>query len=456
MKKKFDLTQGPILETLTKLALPIMGSAFIQMAYNLFDMYTVGNLGYKSIAAVGTASFYVMISFSIIILTRIGAEVHVAQSLGRKDIHAAKRYTVAALQLAVFFAVLYMILGILFQNSLIGFFNLNDALVINLAKEYLTIMIFAMPFMFLNNIMTGLFNAGGLSSFPFVASFIGLIVKILSNIFLVLGAFSIPSLGVRGAAIGTIIAQVATFLILVFLMIKNKTEYLRVNVFKGSEMAYKLNILKLGAPAALQNFIFTFISMFIGRIVAVAGVEAVSVQRIGAQIESVSWMTANGFATALSAFVGQNYGAKKYDRLKAGFFTGTKIVAGIGLFATLLLMLMPRQLFMIFVKEPEFVIKMGIDYLIILGISQFFQSLEISTNGAFNGVGKTHIPSIIGIIFQTARIPAALLLMKTTLGINGVWWAISISTVFKGTIGVLTFYFLVIRRINHKEELNGN
>ena len=453
MNKKFDLTEGPILGTLTKLALPIMGSAFIQMAYNLYDMYTVGNLGYKSVAAVGTASFYIMISFALVVLTRIGAEVHVAQSLGRKDINNAKNYATAAMQLAIFTAIIYMILGFLFQDYLIGFFNLNDAGVIEIAKNYLTIMIFSIPLLFINIILTGLFNAGGHSSVPFIASGIGLIVKIISNIILVFGGLGVKSFGVKGAAYGTIIAQVITFIVLIILLLITKTEYLKINIFKPLNNEYRMAILKLGAPAAIQNLIFTFISMIIGRIVAHFGVEAVSVQRIGAQIESVSWMTANGFATALSAFIGQNYGAKKNDRLVKGFYIGTKIVALIGLFATILLMVFPRQLFTIFIPEPEFVVKMGVDYLIILGISQFFQSLEISTNGAFNGVGKTHIPSIIGIVLQVARIPAAQILMTTSLGITGVWWAISMSTVLKGIIGVTTFYFLVIRKIKKSERI---
>lgn len=455
MSKKFDLTKGPIFSTLTKLALPIMGSAFIQMAYNLFDMYCVGNLGYKSVAAVGTASFYIMLSFSIVILTRIGAEVHVAQSLGRKDIESAKTYSTTALQLALITALIYAVLGFIFQNQLIGFFKLNDPSVIELAKQYLTIIILSIPFLFLNNIMTGLFNAGGLSHLPFYGALFGLIVKIIANIFFVLGFGNFFNLGVKGAALGTVVAQIATFLILLVLLIINKTEYLQVNVFRPLNTLYAKNIMKLGFPAAIQNFIFTLISMVIGRIVAVAGVEAVSVQRIGAQIESVSWMTASGFSTALSAFVGQNFGAKKYDRLVEGFIVGTKIVAGIGLFATLLLMLLPRQLFTIFIDKPEYVVNMGVSYLIILGISQFFQSLEISTNGAFNGVGKTHIPSIIGIILQGARIPAALILMKTALGINGVWWAISMSTVLKGIIGLIVFYILVIKKIKNGENIEN-
>ena len=91
---------------------------------------------------------------------------------------------------------------------------------------------------------------------------------------------------------------------------------------------------------------------------------------------------------------------------------------------------------------------MGVNYLVILGLSQLFQSFEISTEGAFSGLGLTKISSGVNIFFQAMRIPAALFLMKTSLGINGIWWAISLSTVFKGTVGVFLFYWIVIRRLN--------
>ncbi|MDP4381066.1 MATE family efflux transporter, partial [Escherichia coli] len=80
-----------------------------------------------------------------------------------------------------------------------------------------------------------------------------------------------------------------------------------------------LNITKLGMPACLENGLFTIFSMVIGRIIAQWGATAIAVQKVGSQIEAISWMTAGGFATALTTFIGQNYGAKKPERIKKGF-----------------------------------------------------------------------------------------------------------------------------------------
>ncbi|NLB22823.1 MAG: MATE family efflux transporter [Clostridium sp.] len=453
MQKKIDLTEGNILKTLTRLALPIMGSSFIQMAYNLFDMKFVGSISYGAVTAVGTATFFMMLSQGLIMLCRVGAEVHVAQSLGKGDEKGASMYAETAMKLAIVLGLSYSFLGFLFSQKFIDFFNISDPEVVTMGVQYMEIMVLSLPIMFINFLLIGIFNAGGYSDVPFLANAAGVVVKISMSWSLINGAFGLPALGVRGSALSTILAQGTTFVILLLFLKKRKDEYLQMNLLSPFRWEYAKRIVKVGGPAAVQSFAFSLISTFIGRIVSTASVKAASVQRIGAQIESVSWMTSSGFATALSAFTGQNYGAGKHDRVVAGFKKGTSIVGGIGIFATALLMLLPRQLFTIFIREPEDVVQMGIAYLVILGLSQLFQSLEISTGGAFNGLGLTHIPSIINIFFQALRIPAALYLMNTSLGINGIWWAISISTVLKGIVGIIVFYFRVIRRLEKGEPI---
>lgn len=447
MQKKIDLTEGNILQTLTRLALPIMGSSFIQMAYNLFDMKFVGSISYEAVTAVGTATFFTMLSQGLIMLCRVGAEVHVAQSLGKGDEKGASVYAETAVKLALILGISYSLLGFLFRQQFIDFFQITDPDVVRMAVQYMEIMVISLPILFINFLLIGIFNAGGYSDVPFLANAAGVVVKISMSWSLINGAFGLPALGVRGSALSTILAQGTTFVILFLFLRQRKDEYLQFKLFSPFRREYAERIIKVGGPAALQSFFFSLISTFIGRIVSSASVKAASVQRIGAQIESVSWMTSSGFATALSAFTGQNYGAEKYDRVVDGFKKGTLIVGAIGIFSTLLLMLLPRQLFTIFIREPEDVVQMGIAYLVILGISQLFQSLEISTGGAFNGLGMTHIPSVINIFFQALRIPSALYLMNTSLGINGIWWAISLSTVLKGIVGVTVFYIMVIRRL---------
>ena len=115
-----------------------------------------------------------------------------------------------------------------------------------------------------------------------------------------------------------------------------------------------------------------------------------------------------------------------------------------GLLTTAVLVFLPQYIFRVFIREPE-VIPLGVDYLRILGYSQLFMCMEILTAGAFSAYGKTLPPSVVSILFTSARIPMALVLGRTALGLNGVWWSISLSSVFKGVILVCLFVIFMKR-----------
>jgi Na+-driven multidrug efflux pump len=150
----------------------------------------------------------------------------------------------------------------------------------------------------------------------------------------------------------------------------------------------------------------------------------------------------------MSAFSGQNYGAKKGQRVYRGYYVGLGIVSCIGFAATAALIFAARPLISIFLHEPE-AIALGVAYLRILGISQLPQTVEILTAGAFIGLGRTAPPSIVGISLNLFRIPAALILSATALNLDGVWWAISISSILKGII-LSTWY---LRFMNRDQEM---
>jgi putative MATE family efflux protein len=433
------LTEGNILKKMIVLALPIMGTSLIQMAYSMTDMIWVGLLGSRAVTAVGAVGFFTWFAFAFIIIPRIGAEVGVAQSVGKKDIGEAKTYIRHSIQMNVIFGAIYGIVMILFRKQLIGFFNIKGDDILSMASTYLLIIGSGMIFYFLPPVLTGIFNGYGDSKTPFLINCIGLVTNIILDPILILGVGPFPKLGVAGAAVATIFAQFVVTAVFIFTIIKNTDFFVGLNFLEKPDWGHVRRIVKLGIPASLQNGAFTFIAMIIARILSRWGSTPLAVQSVGSQIESISWMTAGGFQTALSAFVGQNFGAKKWDRIYKGYFTTIGIAAVIGLFTSSLLILLPRPIFSIFIREPE-VVKQGISYLRILGVSQFFMCLEITTAGAFNGIGKTIPPSAVGISMNALRIPGALLL-SMIIGLNGVWWSISLSSVLKGLI--LTTWFVI-------------
>lgn len=443
MKKNINLTEGKIVSTLIALAMPIIGTSFIQMAYNMTDMFWLGNLGSKSVAAVGTAGFFIWFGQSLMIISKIGAEVGVSQAVGRKNEVEAKSYIRNSIKLNIILSVVYGTLLILLRNPLISFFNLGDSEVISMSINYLVIVSIGISFNFINPIFTGIFNGSGDSKTPFYINTLGLLFNIIFDPILIYGFGPFPKLGVIGAALATVIAQIIVTLCFIYAIRKKVESYFRINLKEPLNGEYIKRIFKLGFPVAVQNGLFSFFSMLIARIIADWGSTAIAVQKVGSQIEAISWMTAGGFSTALGAFVGQNFGAKKWKRIFKGYFVTIGMAVLVGIFATALLVLGGEHIFKIFIPEAE-AVSMGAVYLKILGYSQLFMCIEITTSGAFNGLGKTLIPSIISIVFTGLRVPFAILLSGTFLGLNGVWWSISLSSVVKGILLVIIFVFIVI------------
>lgn len=437
MTKRRDLTEGSILKGLIALSLPIMGTSFLQMAYNMTDMIWLGRVGGKAVAAAGTAGFYMWLSFAFIIITKIGGEIKVSQSIGKKDFDNAKNYAKTAMQVNIIIAVLYFLFVQVLKTPLINFFNISDSYVVDNAVSYLNIVSFGFIFAFINPLLTGMFNSYGDSKTPFYLNMIGLLANMILDPVLILGYFGFKPMGVFGAGLATLISQLAVTLAFVVYILKTNTVFREIKLFSKIDISKTKEIFKLGTPAAVQSALFTGISMIIARIISSWGPYAIAAQKVGAQIESISWMTAGGFQGALAAFVGQNYGAGKEERIRKGYDISIKLIFLVGFFAMVVLFAFAKEIFTFFIPEEE-TVKFGISYLKIMAYSQIFMCIELTTAGAFNGISKTMPPSIVSIVLNALRIPLALVLAKY-MGIDGVWWAITISSVLKGLILYIWF-----------------
>ena len=442
-----NLTKGPILKTLTKLAIPIMASYFIGTLYNITDMAWIGQLGSKAVAGVGVGGMFTWLSQGLSSIARMGGQVQVAQCIGRGDREKAHGYAQVAIQLAFYMGLIFALISLIFVHQMVGFFNLTDPEAYSAAVSYTRIACGLIVFSFLAVTLTGLYTAQGDSQTPFWANLIGLATNMILDPILILGPGPFPKLGVIGAAIATVTAQFIVMGIMVLGVMRQKKE----NVLKGIRLAavipgsYLKGICQIGIPSGIQDMTYCFISMILTRMVSGFGAEALATQRVGGQIESISWHTADGFAAALNAFTAQNYGAGKMDRVKKGYRASLLTVGIWGLLVTAIFVFAPNTIARIFFHEPK-AIAIAVSYLIIIGLSEAFLCVEITTIGAISGLGKTHLCSIISILFTSMRIPLAIVLGNTSLGLDGIWWALSSTSMIKGIIFTATFFWITRRK----------
>mgnify|MGYP004473769831 FL=1 len=441
-----NLTKGPILKTLTKLAIPIMASSFLGTLYNITDMAWIGLLGSKAVAGVGVGGMFTWLSQGLAAMARMGGQVQVAQCIGRGERDRAHGFAQAAVQLATLMGMAYAVISLVFTRQMVAFFQLTDPEAQTAALSYTKIACGLIVFSFLTLTMTGLYTAQGDSKTPFLANLIGLVTNMILDPVLILGPGPFPKLGVVGAAIATVTAQAIVMMMMILGVIIQKKE----NVLKGIRLTAKIpkeylsGLCRIGIPTAIQGMAYCAISMVLTRMVSAYGAEAVATQRVGGQIESISWNTADGFAAALNAFIAQNYGAGKMERVRKGYRASLWTVGIWGLLISFVFICFPQTIADIFFHEPK-AVATAVAYLVIIGFSEAFMCVELTTVGALSGLGRTRLCSIISITFTSARIPLAIILGGLT-GLSGIWWALSVTSIVKGIIFTCTFLWITRKR----------
>ena len=446
-----NLTQGPINSQLFKLAMPIMATSFIQMAYSLTDMAWVGRLGSEAATVVGSVGIFVWMTTALSLLGKIGSEVSIAQSVGAENATDARNFASHNFTIALLLSVIWGVLFIIFANPIIDIFKLDGHQVVNgpiatNAISYLRIISLGFPLIFLTAAFTGMYNAVGRSNIPFYISGTGLILNMILDPLFIFGF----NLGTDGAGYATILSQAIVLIIFIY-NIKYRNPILKgFSFFTRLKKKYTKRVLKLGSPVAIFNLLFAFVNLFLSRLASEHGGHiGVMTLTTGALIEGITWNTAGGFSTALGTFIAQNYAAGKYDRVIKAWYTTLKMTAVFGSFCTLLFVGFGSNVFALFVpNEPEAFNAGGL-YLQISGLSQLFMTLEITSQGVFYGLGRTTPPAVISVFFNYSRIPLALILTGTiavggiALGVEGIWWAVSITSICKGTF--LTLWFVLIK-----------
>lgn len=439
--KQVNLIEGPILKSLVMLAMPIVASSFLSTVYNITDMAWIGMLGSKAVAGVGVGGMYLWLSQGLSSLARMGGQVHVAQAIGAGRGEEAREYAKASLQLVTIFGILFAAISIFCTEGMVAVFGLGDAQANAYAVSYTRITCGLVLFSYLTVVLTGIYTAQGDSKTPLKANFIGLAMNMILDPVLILGLGPFPKMEVAGAAVATVTAQCIVMTVMIHGVGKDKSDH---NVLRGMHLhkiagkKYLGGVCRIGTPTAIQGSMYCMISMVLTRMVASFGADAVAVQRVGGQVEALSWNIADGFAAAINAFVAQNYGAYKMDRVRRGYRISFWATAAWGGLIMLMFLVLPRQISHIFFYE-ESVISVAVDYLMILGVGEAFMCVELMTVGALSGLGKTKLCSIISIAFTGSRIPLAIVLSSSALALNGIWWALTSTSIAKGIVFTLTF-----------------
>jgi Na+-driven multidrug efflux pump len=190
-------------------------------------------------------------------------------------------------------------------------------------------------------------------------------------------------------------------------------------------------ILKWAVPIGLESLLFCFLSMLCSRMEARFGAAAMVAGKIGAQTESLTWLIGGGFGSALVAFIGQNYGAEKTERIRRGVTLSLALMGTWGVLIVAFFYTAGKQVFYLFLPDPE-IAELGKHYLWILAVCQIPMNLEAVWAGAFKGRGRTIPPSVASIASNALKPLLAWILSRTDLDLYGVWAGVSAGDTLRG------------------------
>jgi Na+-driven multidrug efflux pump len=457
--------QGRLTPVIFRLAGPVVLMMYLQGAYNIIDTIWVGQLlGKLALAGIATGGFVLWSILGLTSLVSVGVTAMLARRIGANEIAQAEQIALKGLWYA--FAV-SLVVGSVIWVLAPSLFRLmgSDPAVRALGEKYLRVILCGCPFIFLSFTVQRIFQSVGDTVTPMWLMLLSLLLNVVLDPVLMLGLFGFPRLGVAGAALATVIARFLMSLLGISLLLSRKRigtrrfdhpflrllriglptitgGYLRLAQGTPFKWDWALfgSILRIGLPNAVSQTLFPVVYMIITRLPAAYGPKYIAALRIGHTVEGVSFFLALGFSMAAATCVGQNLGAKKPERAARSGWIAAGIVSLILSIFSVLFFVIPSMIGAVF-SPDQGTIQASATYLRILALSQVFMGIEIVLVGAFSGAGDTVPPLAYLAPLNVARIPLAYLLAGTAgFGINGVWWAISGTSILKGLVIAWLFY----------------
>ncbi len=386
-----DLTEGSIWKKLLLFFIPIAIGTLLQQLYNAVDSIIVGRfVGTSALAAVGGSSAIItQIAVNLFVSLASGAAVVIAQRFGAKD----KRATQIAVGTAI---TSFFLMGVIIAIAM--FFLAKPILVamqtpaetVEQSMIYCRIYFAGSIFMVIFNIGSAILRAVGNSTKPLIY----LVISCLSNIALDLLFVLAFSMGVAGVALATIIAQAISCVFILRDLIKTDEIYRLSKNNIGINFTIFKHMMKIGVPSCIQSSMYGISNLIITISVNALGTVTVASWAMSGKIDGVYWAISEAFGVAIMNFVAQNYGAKKYDRIKQGSKVGTIVFLIITVMLSGLLLLVAKPLLRLF--TPDIAVQETTWKVITYFVPFYFTwSLIEAFSGILRGLGDTIIPAII-------------------------------------------------------------
>ena len=389
MKQNLNLTSSPIKSLLFKIAVPSMTGSLFQTLFTIIDTFYAGKISSEALAALAKAFplYFLIVSAGIGIVA--GCNSLIANAIGSKNTVLASIYSHHAIIYAVLLSVFITFVGIFFSDDLLKLMGSSKASII-LSSEYLDIIFYGtIIFLILTSFNSILYAQGDTKTYRNVL-FFGVIANIILNPVFIFGFLFIPAFGIAGLAISTVMIQFAACVYIFYKV--NKTS-LKI-ILKFSNFLIKrnflLNIFNQCMPITMALFLVAAGSFILLSLISVFGDQAIAGYGSAVRFEHLFSLPVIGLNTAVISIAGQNFGARRYDRIKEVYFSAIFIGFIIMCLSGLLIFIFAEIIISIFSTDLE-VIKYGATYLKIAAFIGPIYPVFFISHALFTALKKTYI-----------------------------------------------------------------
>ena len=396
MKKErtanYELTEGVIWKQLLLFFFPIMLGSFFQQLYNTADTVIVGQfVGKEALAAVGATGQPIQLLVGFFVGISSGSTVIISQFFGAKRTQDIEKAIHTSIALSLAGGLLFMLIGLTLSGPILRAMN-TPADCFENALLYIRVYFLGMIPTFLYNMGTGILRALGDSKSPMYILIACCIVNILLDLLLV----PVMGLGIFGAALATILSQLLSAVLVAIILIRKKSMF----TFRFRKLNFAPNmlgrILLIGFPTGLQSATYSISNVVVQSGVNSFGTDMVAAWSAFSKMDSIFWMISGAFGIAVTTFVGQNFGAKNFDRIKKSVRISLGMEFAAAASSSLLFLAAGPYILKIFTHDTD-VLACGMQLIHLLApFYALFACIEIFS-GAIRGVGEALYPMLVSI-----------------------------------------------------------
>ena len=429
------LTQKPVLLTLFTMAVPMLGGTFAMNAFNLTDTWFVAQLGTLPLAAMSFSFPVVMLLNSITFGLGTGATAVVSHALGRHDHESARRITTHTLILAAIVVIVVSSGGLLTIDPVFSALG-AEALVLPLIREYMVIWYLGVVFMVLPMMAGNIIRATGDTVSPSVIMVIASILNMILDPIMIFGLLGFPLMGIRGAALATVLSRAVSCVVVLWVLIRrHHLLALRIPSWRSMLASWK-EVLEIGLPSSFSNILVPISGAVITRIVAQYGEPAVAACGAGSRIEMFAFMIPMTLGVSLVPFVGQNYGAKRLDRIREGQRYSYTFAFLFGIIIAISFALFSGFFARLFSQDRE-VIEVLTRYLLIVPLGYGMMEVHRYSGFFLNGLKQPLHATGVNVLRVLGLLVPFSFLGGYFWGIHGIFWGRALADIFSGIAGMI-------------------